>query len=183
MDAERLILFAFADSVGDFAFDDGVVEFAAGAGDGQLGGVITVGDLVINVPLVNDVGRIGVGVTGETDRFQFGDAVLFHRHSHFGSVFDFHEERNAPGRSLGRILGLASDILVVVVHFRRQFQNGFDIGPFPVGQHFLEDFDVIGDQVAFAVQPDNLFKENWKFVNEGQAQLMRMLLLVSLARW
>ena len=159
MNVECLIVFAFPDGVGDFAFDDGVVEFAADVRDGQLGCVVTVGDFVIDVPLVNDVGRIGVGVARETDGIFFGDSVLFHRHRHFGCVFDFHEQRDAPRRSFGRVLSLAGDVFVVVVHFGRQFQDRFDVGPFPIGQHFLEDFHVVGDQVSFAVQPDNLCKE------------------------
>lgn len=90
VNAECLVGFTFADCVSDFTFDGGIVELAAGAVDGQLSRVITLGYLVVDEPLVNNVGRVGIGVTRQANRFRFGHPFLFNRHRHFWRVLDFH---------------------------------------------------------------------------------------------
>ena len=90
------------------------------------------------------------------DRLEFSNLVLFQSDGNFGGIFDFHMQMSTSRRSFGCILCLTSDVLIVVLFFGRQFQDRFDVGSLAVRQHFFEDFDVVCDQVAFAIQPDNL---------------------------
>ncbi len=62
MNVERLGVFAAADSVCNFTLNDRLVEFAIGTGDDKLSGVVSVGDVVVDVPLVDDVGWVGIGL-------------------------------------------------------------------------------------------------------------------------
>ena len=90
MNVQRLGIFAFADSVGDFTLDDSLVELAADAGDGQLSGIVAVSNLVVDVPLVDNIGRIGIRLTGQAYRLELGDLVLFDLDGDFRRVLDLH---------------------------------------------------------------------------------------------
>lgn len=123
MHVEGVRGFAFANGVGDLAFDDGPIVLSGHAADGQMGGIVAVSHLVVDVPLVDHVRRVGIGVARELDRLELADAILLECHRHFGCVFDFHVDSCAARVPLGRVLRLASYVLVVVLLLGREFQD------------------------------------------------------------